>query len=54
MKKDKFYKERVKILGGPGCGKTTRLLKVLKTYLDNELLAPDQALMVCFCQCYCG
>jgi len=47
MKKDKFYRERVKILGGPGCGKTTRLLKVLKTYLDNGL-APDQALMVGF------
>ena len=47
MKKDRFYKERVKILGGPGCGKTTRLLKVLKTYLDNGL-APDQALMVGF------
>ena len=47
MKKDGFYKERVKILGGPGCGKTTRLLKVLKTYLDNGL-APDQALMVGF------
>jgi DNA helicase-2/ATP-dependent DNA helicase PcrA len=47
MKKDLFYKERVKILGGPGCGKTTRLLKVLKTYLDNGL-APDRALMVGF------
>jgi len=47
MKKDLFYKERVKILGGPGCGKTTRLLKVLKTYLDNGL-APDRALMIGF------
>ena len=47
MKKDKFYRERVKILGGPGCGKTTRLLKVLKTYLDNGL-TPDQVLMVGF------
>ena len=47
MKRDPFYKERVKILGGPGCGKTTRLLKVLKTFLDNGL-APEQALMVGF------
>ena len=47
MKKDSFYKERVKILGGPGCGKTTRLLKVLKTYLDNGC-SPEQVLMVGF------
>jgi superfamily I DNA/RNA helicase len=47
MKKDKFYRERVKILGGPGCGKTTRLLEVLKTYFDNGL-TPDQVLMVGF------
>jgi ABC-type Fe3+/spermidine/putrescine transport system ATPase subunit len=24
---DKFYRENYKILGGPGCGKTTKFLK---------------------------
>ena len=24
---DRFYKRRYKILGGPGCGKTTEILK---------------------------
>ena len=36
---DKFYKKRYKILGGPGCGKTTEILKMLNikfTFFINQ------------------
>ena len=44
---DKFYKPRIKIIGGPGCGKTTELLKVLKTQFNGGL-KHDQVAMVAF------
>ena len=44
---DKFYRKRYKILGGPGCGKTTEILKMLKKYFEGGLHF-DQALMIGF------
>ena len=32
---DKFYRKRYKILGGPGCGKTTKILEILSNYLKG-------------------
>ena len=44
---DKFYRKRYKILGGPGCGKTTEILKMLKRNFEAGLHF-DQALMIGF------
>jgi len=44
---DKFYRERIKIIGGPGCGKTTKLLEILKHQFRNGL-KHDQVAMVAF------
>jgi len=44
---DKFYKQRFKILGGPGCGKTTAILNLLKGYF-NKGLQPKDVLMIGF------
>ena len=44
---DKFYRENYKILGGPGCGKTTKLLEILSNYFKGGL-QPDQTLMIGF------
>ena len=44
---DKFYKKRYKILVGPGCGKTTEILKMLKRNFEAGLHF-DQALMIGF------
>ena len=35
IKIDRFYRKRYKILGGPGCGKTTEILKMLKKYFEG-------------------
>ena len=44
---DKFYQQRFKILGGPGCGKTTKILNLLKDYF-NKGLQPKDVLMIGF------
>ena len=44
---DRFYKQRFKILGGPGCGKTTKILNLLKDYF-NKGLQPKDVLMIGF------
>ena len=44
---DKFYQQRFKILGGPGCGKTTKILNLLREYF-NKGLQPKDVLMVGF------
>lgn len=44
---DKFYKKRYKILGGPGCGKTTEILKMLKRNFEDGMHF-DQVLMIGF------
>ena len=44
---DKFYRERIKIIGGPGCGKTTKLLEILKHQFKNGL-KHNQVAMVAF------
>ena len=44
---DKLYRMRFKILGGPGCGKTTRILKILSDNLKGGLQV-DQALLIGF------
>jgi len=44
---DKFYKQRYKILGGPGCGKTTEIMKILGNYFKAGL-QPSQVLMIGF------
>ena len=44
---DRFYQQRFKILGGPGCGKTTKILNLLKIYF-NKGLQPKDVLMVGF------
>ena len=44
---DKFYRERIKIIGGPGCGKTHKLLDILKHQFRNGL-KHDQVAMVAF------
>ena len=45
---DKFYRENYKILGGPGCGKTTKLLEILSNYFKDLGLQHDQTLMIGF------
>ena len=42
-----FYKRRHKIVGGPGCGKTTEVMKILKKYFKAGL-QPSQVLMIGF------
>ena len=44
---DRFYKRRYKILGGPGCGKTTEILKMLKKNFESGMHF-DQVLMIGF------
>ena len=46
---DKYYpyQQRYKILGGPGCGKTTKILNILANYIKGGL-KPDQALLIGF------
>lgn len=44
---DRFYKKRYKILGGPGCGKTTEILKMLKRNFEAGMHF-DQVLMIGF------
>ena len=44
---DKFYRKRIKIIGGPGCGKTTKLLEILKNQFSGGL-KHDQVAMVAF------
>jgi DNA helicase-2/ATP-dependent DNA helicase PcrA len=44
---DSFYKKRYKILGGPGCGKTTRIIEILDNYFKAGL-QPSQVLMIGF------
>ena len=44
---DKFYRKRIKIIGGPGCGKTTKLLEILKNQFNGGL-KHDQVAMVAF------
>jgi superfamily I DNA/RNA helicase len=44
---DRFYRKRYKILGGPGCGKTTKILEILSEYLKGGM-NPDQVLMIGF------
>ena len=34
---DRFYREEYKILGGPGCGKTTKILEILADILKEVL-----------------
>lgn len=41
------YKKRYKILGGPGCGKTTEILNIINNYFKGGML-PEQLLMVGF------
>jgi len=44
---DKFYRKRIKIIGGPGCGKTTKLLEILKNQFNGGL-KHDQVALVAF------
>ena len=44
---DRFYRQRYKILGGPGCGKTTKILHILREYFGKGLL-PQDVLMIGF------
>ena len=44
---DRFYRKRYKIVGGPGCGKTYKVIKILKNYF-NSGLQPNQVLMIGF------
>ena len=44
---DRFYRQRYKILGGPGCGKTTKILNILREYFGKGLL-PQDVLMIGF------
>ncbi len=44
---DRFYRRRYKILGGPGCGKTTKILEILANYIKGGL-KPDQVLIIGF------
>jgi len=41
------YKKRYKILGGPGCGKTTEILNIINNYFKGGML-PEQLLMIGF------
>ena len=44
---DPFYRKRYKIVGGPGCGKTTEVINILATQFKAGL-QPSQILMVGF------
>jgi len=44
---DKFYRRRYKILGGPGCGKTTKILEILADYIKGGINL-DQVLLIGF------
>ena len=44
---DKFYRRRYKILGGPGCGKTTKILEILADYIKGGVNL-DQVLLIGF------
>ena len=44
---DRFYRQRYKVLGGPGCGKTTKILNLLRDYF-NKGLQPKDVLMIGF------
>ena len=44
---DRFYRRRYKILGGPGCGKTTKILEILANYIKGGLQL-DQVLLIGF------
>ena len=46
---DRFYRRRYKILGGPGCGKTTKILEILANYIKGGLQL-DQVLLISFVQ----
>ena len=41
------YKKRYKILGGPGCGKTTKILDILAEYIKGGINL-DQVLLIGF------
>ena len=44
---DPFYRPRYKIIGGPGCGKTTEVLNILGRQFKGGL-KPNQMLMIGF------
>jgi len=44
---DRFYRRRYKILGGPGCGKTTKILDILADYIKGGINL-DQVLLIGF------
>jgi len=44
---DRFYRRRYKILGGPGCGKTTKILEILADYIKGGINL-DQVLLIGF------
>jgi DNA helicase-2/ATP-dependent DNA helicase PcrA len=44
---DRFYRRRYKILGGPGCGKTTKILDILAKYIKGGINL-DQVLLIGF------
>ena len=44
---DRFYRRRYKILGGPGCGKTTKILEILANYIKGGINL-DQVLLIGF------
>ena len=44
---DRFYRRRYKILGGPGCGKTTKILDILANYIKGGINL-DQVLLIGF------
>lgn len=44
---DRFYRKRYKILGGPGCGKTTKILDILANYIKGGINL-DQVLLIGF------
>ena len=44
---DPFYRKRYKIVGGPGCGKTTEVINILGRQFKAGL-QPSQMLMIGF------
>ncbi len=44
---DRFYRKRYKILGGPGCGKTTKILDILADYIKAGVNL-DEVLLIGF------
>jgi superfamily I DNA/RNA helicase len=44
---DQFYRKRYKLIGGPGCGKTTEVVNILAKYFKAGL-QPSQILMIGF------